>query len=113
MNARKAVCGLVLGFVCVVVPTTVQAQAASDNPSVTGQLNDAKTIVAKIKKDAIQMQSYAQTTGLSWQTHSTARRENQDGCQSAAAEHARFTITQNRSESLATGSNRPHHRSHE
>jgi hypothetical protein len=72
MNARKAVCGLVLGLVCVVVPTTVLAQAASDNPSVTGQLNDAKTIVAKIKKDAIQMQSYAQTSGLSWQTHSAA-----------------------------------------
>jgi hypothetical protein len=72
MNARKAVCGLVLGLVCVVIPSTVYAQATSDNPSVTAQLNDAKTIVAKIKKDAIQMQSYAQTTGLSWQTHSTA-----------------------------------------
>jgi hypothetical protein len=72
MNARKALCGLVLGFACVVVPSAVSAQATSDNPSVTGQLNDAKTIVAKIKKDAIQMQSYAQTTGLSWQTHSTA-----------------------------------------
>jgi chromosome segregation ATPase len=72
MNARKAFCGLVLGFACVVVPSAVSAQATSDNPSVTGQLNDAKTIVVKIKKDAIQMQSYAQTTGLSWQTHSTA-----------------------------------------
>ena len=72
MNARKALCGLVLGFACVVVPSAVCAQAASDNPSVTGQLSDAKTIVAKIKKDAIQMQSYTQTTGLSWQTHSTA-----------------------------------------
>jgi hypothetical protein len=72
MNARKALCGLVLGLVCVVIPSTVYAQATSDNPSVTGQLNDAKTIVAKIKKDAIQMQSYAQTTGLSWQTHAAA-----------------------------------------
>jgi len=72
MNVRKALCGLVLGLVCVVIPSTVYAQATSDNPSVAGQLNDAKTIVAKIKKDAIQMQSYAQTTGLSWQTHSTA-----------------------------------------
>ncbi len=72
MNAGKVFCGLALGLVCVVVPTTVHAQAASDNASVTGQLNDAKTIVAKIKKDAIQMQSYAQTTGLSWQTHSAA-----------------------------------------
>jgi hypothetical protein len=71
MKARKVLCCLVLGFVCV-VPSTMQAQAASDNPSVTGQLNDAKTIVAKIKRDAVQMESYAQTTGLSWQTHSTA-----------------------------------------
>ena len=52
MNAGKVFCGLALGLVCVVVPTTVHAQAASDNASVTGQLNDAKTIVAKIKKDA-------------------------------------------------------------
>jgi hypothetical protein len=72
MNARKVLCGLVLGLVCVVVPSTSYAQATSDNPSVTAQLTDAKTIVAKIKKDAIQMQSYTQTTGLSWQTHSAA-----------------------------------------
>jgi chromosome segregation ATPase len=72
MNARKIIFGLALGLVCAVVPTTVHAQATSDNPSVTGQLNDAKTIVAKIKKDATQMQSYAQSTGLSWQTHSAA-----------------------------------------
>jgi gas vesicle protein len=72
MNARKALWGLVLGLVCAVIPSTVHAQATSDNSSVTGQLSDAKTIVAKIKKDAIQMQSYAQTTGLSWQTHSAA-----------------------------------------
>jgi hypothetical protein len=57
---------------CVAIPSTVKAQATSDNPSVTGQLTDAKAIVAKIKKDAAQMESYAQTTGLSWQTHSTA-----------------------------------------
>jgi gas vesicle protein len=72
MNTGKVFCSLVLGIVCVVIPSTSYAQATSDNPSVTAQLNDAKTIVAKIKKDAIQMQSYAQTTGLSWQTHSTA-----------------------------------------
>jgi gas vesicle protein len=72
MNTRKVFCSLVLGIVCVVIPSTSYAQATSDNPSVTAQLSDAKTIVAKIKKDAIQMQSYAQTTGLSWQTHSTA-----------------------------------------
>lgn len=72
MNARNVLCGLILGLVCVVLSGTVYAQATSDNPSVTAQLNDAKTIVAKIKKDATQMQSYTQTTGLSWQTHSTA-----------------------------------------
>jgi hypothetical protein len=72
MNTRTAFCSLTLGIVCVVVPSTSYAQATSDNASVTAQLNDAKTIVAKIKKDAVQMESYAQTTGLSWQTHSTA-----------------------------------------
>jgi hypothetical protein len=72
MNTRAVLCSLVLGIVCVVIPSTSYAQATSDNPSVTAQLNDAKTIVAKIKKDAVQMESYAQNTGLSWQTHSTA-----------------------------------------
>jgi chromosome segregation ATPase len=72
MNTRKLVSSLVLGIVCAVVPTTSYAQATSDNASVTAQLNDAKTIVAKIKKDAVQMESYAQNTGLSWQTHSSA-----------------------------------------
>jgi hypothetical protein len=52
------------------MPSTSYGQATSDNASVTAQLNDAKTIVAKIKKDAVQMESYAQTAGLSWQTHS-------------------------------------------
>ncbi len=72
MSARNLLCSLALGLACVAVPNTVNAQATSDNPSVTGQLNDAKTIVAKIKKDAVQMESYGQTAGLSWQTHSTA-----------------------------------------
>lgn len=72
MNARKALCSLVLGLVWAVIPSTAYSQATSDNPSVTAQLNDAKTIVSKIKRDATQMQSYTQTTGLSWQTHSTA-----------------------------------------
>jgi lambda repressor-like predicted transcriptional regulator len=72
MNTRKVLCSLVLGMVCVVIPSTSHAQTTSDNPSVTAQLNDAKTIVAKIKKDAVQMESYARNTGLSWQTHSAA-----------------------------------------
>jgi hypothetical protein len=72
MNTRKVLCSLVLGVVCVVIPSTSYAQGTSDNASVTAQLNDAKTIVAKIKRDAVQMESYAQNAGLSWQTHSTA-----------------------------------------
>jgi hypothetical protein len=72
MNVRKVFCYVVLSVCCGVIPTTSYAQGASDNPSVTGQLNDAKTIVAKIKKDAVQMQSYTQNTGLSWQTHIAA-----------------------------------------
>jgi lambda repressor-like predicted transcriptional regulator len=72
MNPRNLLCGLVLGLICVAIPSPASAQAASDNASVTGQLNDAKVIVAKIKKDAVQMESYTQNAGLSWQTHSTA-----------------------------------------
>ena len=69
MNARKILCRLVLSLACVVIPGTLYAQG--DNPSVTAQLNDAKTIVAKIKRDAVKMESYT-TSGLSWQTHSAA-----------------------------------------
>src|SRR5580692_3602860 len=72
MNPRTAICSVILSLGCLAIPGASLAQGASDNPSVTGQLNDAKAIVVKIKKDAIQMQSYAQTTGLSWQTHSAA-----------------------------------------
>jgi lambda repressor-like predicted transcriptional regulator len=39
---------------------------------VTAQLDAAKPILARIKKDAANMASYSQTGGLSWQTHSTA-----------------------------------------
>ena len=69
MSTRKVLCSLVLGIVCVVIPSTSYAQATSDNASVTTQLNDAKTIVAKIKMDATQMESFARTPRLSWQTH--------------------------------------------
>jgi hypothetical protein len=72
MNARKAICCWILSLGCAVVPSISHAQAASDNISVTAQLSDAKTIVAKIKKDAVQMQSYAQGTGVNWQTHAVA-----------------------------------------
>jgi hypothetical protein len=72
MSPKKLLCGLLLCAGCFVIPRASYAQATSDNPSVTGQLNDAKTIVAKIKKDAVQMESYAQNTELSWKTHSSA-----------------------------------------
>jgi hypothetical protein len=61
---------LIAWFLCALVPSTSFAQDGKDNPSVTAQLNDAKPLVAQIKRDAAKMQSYAQNTGLSWQTHS-------------------------------------------
>jgi hypothetical protein len=72
MNSKKVLCCLVLSLGCFVIPTTSYAQAASDNPSVTGQLNDAKTIVAKIKRDATQMETYARAGGPSWKTHASS-----------------------------------------
>jgi hypothetical protein len=72
MNARKGPCVLLLCIVCVLIPSISYAQATSDNPSVTAQLNDAKTIVAKIKKDAMQMETYTRTGGPSWKTHASA-----------------------------------------
>lgn len=71
MRTREAVCRLVLGIVFVITSSASYAQGTSDNASVGAQLNNAKVIVAKIKKDAVQMESYAQNTGLSWKTHST------------------------------------------
>jgi hypothetical protein len=72
MNARRVVCCLVFSLGFVVIPSSSYTQATTDNASVTAQLTDAKTIVAKIKKDAVQMQSYGQNGGLSWQSHGVA-----------------------------------------
>jgi hypothetical protein len=72
MNPRKMLCYLFLWLGCAVIPTTSYGQATSDNPSVTAQLNDAKTIVAKVKRDAAQMETYARTSGPSWKTHASA-----------------------------------------
>jgi hypothetical protein len=69
MNARKVLCCLVLSLTCVVVSSTSYAQTANDSSSVSGQLNDAKTIAAKIKKDAVVMESYTRASGPSWQSH--------------------------------------------
>jgi hypothetical protein len=72
MCIKKQLCCLVLSLGCIAIPSSSYAQSATDNASVTAQLNDAKSVVAKIKLDAVRMQSYALTTGLSWQTHSTS-----------------------------------------
>jgi lambda repressor-like predicted transcriptional regulator len=72
MNSRKVICGLFLLFVYALLPVASRAQDPQDNPSVTAQLNAAKPILARIKKDAADMESYSRTNGLSWQTHSTA-----------------------------------------
>jgi hypothetical protein len=69
MNAKKQFFCLVLSLGCIAIPSSSYAQSATDNASVTAQLSDAKSVVAKIKTDAVRMQSYS--TGLSWQTHST------------------------------------------
>lgn len=68
MNSRRVVRGLLLLFVYVLLPAVSRAQ---DNASVNAQLNAAKPILAKIKKDAADMESYSRTSGLSWQTHAT------------------------------------------
>ena len=69
MKARTVLCCLCFWLGCVAIPSTSYAQSASDNPSVTGQLNDAKTTAAKIKKDAVRMQSFAFKSSLNWKTH--------------------------------------------
>ena len=69
MNIRGSGLWLVLCLACTLIPDVSFAQAASDNPSVTAQLNQARTIVATIKKDAAKMQSFSRRK-LNWQTHS-------------------------------------------
>jgi hypothetical protein len=59
MNPRKMLCCLILPLGLVVIPSTSYAQATSDIPSVTAQLNDAKTTVAKVWRDAVQLGSCA------------------------------------------------------
>jgi hypothetical protein len=69
MISGKVVLRLLLGLICVFIPNGTFAQEAKDNPSVTGQLTDAKAIVAKIKKDATDMEGFARAGGPSWNTH--------------------------------------------
>jgi hypothetical protein len=69
MKARIAVCGLLLGLMGVLFPGATFAQEASDNASVTAQLNDVRPIVAQIIRDADQLKGFSLTNGPSWQTH--------------------------------------------
>lgn len=68
MNFRIALCGM-LWLGVAMAPATVHAQAAADNPSVTGQLDAVKPLVVRIKKDATTMQSFSLATGPSWTSH--------------------------------------------
>lgn len=68
MNIRGLGLWLLLCLTCTFIPHVSFAQTAKDNPSVTAQLNQARTIVATIKKDAAKMQSFSRRK-LNWQTH--------------------------------------------
>jgi hypothetical protein len=72
MNLRKTVCCAFVFLLCGMVSGKASAQAVNDDPSVTAQLTSTKPIVAKIKKDAAVMESYARSSGPSWQTHANA-----------------------------------------
>jgi hypothetical protein len=68
MNSRI----LLFGFIWLAsaaLPTGLHAQSATDNPSVTAQLEATKPIIAKIKKDAAELQSFSSARGPSWQSH--------------------------------------------
>lgn len=69
MNARIVLSG-VLWLAFTTLPTALHAQAATDNPSVTAQLTAVKPIIAKIKKDAAELQSFSLASGPSWESHS-------------------------------------------
>jgi hypothetical protein len=72
MNMIRFVCSVFVLLLCSMLPGKVSARAANDDPSVTAQLTSTKPIVAKIKKDAGVMESYARPSGPSWQTHAKA-----------------------------------------
>jgi hypothetical protein len=71
MSSRKTICGLLVLLVYALLPGMSRAQDSQDNASVAAQLDAAKPILAKIKKDAEDMESYTRNNGLSWQTHAT------------------------------------------
>ncbi len=68
MRFRIAIAGALL-FASGLVPASSFGQPADDNPSVTAQLEAVKPLVAKIKKDATEMQSFSLVSGPSWNTH--------------------------------------------
>src|ERR1700741_5513377 len=68
MNPRIVLSG-VLWLASAALPTALHAQAATDNPSVTAQLDAAKPIIAKIKKDAAELQTFSSPSGPSWDSH--------------------------------------------
>jgi len=67
MRKRHVACGLLLSLVYSVTPSICIAQ---DNSSVTAQMNSIRAIVARIKRDAVQMEGYTRSNNNSWQTHS-------------------------------------------
>jgi hypothetical protein len=68
MKSRVVLSGF-LWLASAASPAALHAQAATDNPSVTAQLDAAKPIVAKIKKDADELQSFSSPKGPSWTSH--------------------------------------------
>ena len=72
------------------------------------ELANGKT-TPQIKVDAIKMQSYAQNTGLSWQTHSTALEKIKADVNALQQKYAGFAMAPNRGQSLATRSHRSHY----
>jgi hypothetical protein len=71
MKSRIVFSG-VLWLAFATLPAGLHAQASTDNPSVTAQLNAAKPLVAKIKKDAAELQSFSLASGPSWDSHAAA-----------------------------------------
>ena len=104
MNIRGIGLWLVLSLTCTLIPNVSFAQAVTDNPSVTAQLNATRTIVA-IKKDAAKMQSYSRSK-LDWQTHSAVLEQIKADV-NKLQENMRVAIAPERSQPLATGCDRP------
>jgi len=66
MRTKHVVCSLLVSLVFSIVP---RISIAQDNSSVTAQMNSLKAIVDRIKRDALQLESYTRPGGPGWQTH--------------------------------------------